>query len=146
MTAWYNLIKGNEQRHKPGFKMQKCPLCDKKIPQDARFCPQCGWDLTDHELTPLQIARVQEQIQDVRSRAMHLNSGTIAFGVLALAYMMLNWFARAEVIPESFGFLSIMGLVTFFLFVGVALSFFSYRYQKRQDRLKTMLRDRQSSR
>lgn len=125
--------------------MQRCPLCDKKIPQDAKFCPLCGWDLTDHELTPLQIARIQEEIQDARSRTMHLSMGTIAFGVLALAYMMLHWFARAEVIPERFGFLSITGVVTFFLFVGIALSFFSYRYQKRQDRLKTMLRDRQAS-
>jgi hypothetical protein len=125
--------------------MQKCPLCDKKIPQDAKFCPLCGWDLTDHELTPLQIARVQEGIQDVRSKAMHLSIGVIAFAMLALAYMMLRWFAMAEVIPERWGFFSITGLVLLFLFVGIALNFFSYRYQKRQDRLKTMLRDRQSS-
>jgi len=39
--------------------MQKCPLCNKKIREDAKFCPQCGWDLTDHELTPLQIARMR---------------------------------------------------------------------------------------
>lgn len=123
MTAWYNLIKGNEQRRKPGFKMQKCPLCDKKIPQDAKFCPLCGWDLTDHELTPLQIARVQEEIQDARFRIMHLSIGVIAFVTLALAYMMLRWFAMAEVIPERFGFLSITDLSLFFLFVGIALSF-----------------------
>jgi hypothetical protein len=125
--------------------MQKCPLCDKKIPQDAKFCALCGWDLTDHELTPLQIARLQEEIQDVRSRDMHLSNGVTAFVMLGLAYMMLDWFAAAEVIPKRLGFLSITGLSLFFLSVGIALSFFSYRYRKRQDRLKMMLRDRRPS-
>jgi len=126
--------------------MQKCPLCDRKIPAGDRFCSSCGWDVSDHDLTPLQIARVQEEIQDARDGAMALSIGGIAFVMIALAHAMLRWFTMADVIPERVGFLSPMGFFLFFLFLGLACISFVYRFRKKQDRLKAMLRDRPSSR
>jgi uncharacterized membrane protein YvbJ len=135
--------KGSEQRQKLGFKMQKCPLCNKKIPEHAKFCPECGWDLTDHELTPLQIARIQEEIQDARFRAMHLHIVMVPFVTLAFVCILVSMFASFEVIPATWDFMLYIGLA--FVFIEIALGFWQDRYRKKQDRLKMMLRDRQSS-
>jgi hypothetical protein len=143
LTAWYSLIKGNEQRHKPGFKMQKCPLCDKKIPQDARFCPQCGWDLTDHELTPLQIARIQEETVDARFRATEYHVSSVVSATIAIACILVAMFASFEVIPGTWHFMMYIGFA--FVSIDLALGFRRERYRKKGDRLKMMLRDRQSS-
>jgi len=74
---------------------------------------------------------------------MVLSIGGIAFVMIALAHTMLYWFAVAEVIPRRLGFLSNM-LFLFFLFLGLACIVFIIRCRKKQDRLKTMLRDRRS--
>jgi uncharacterized membrane protein YvbJ len=134
--------KGNEQRRKRGFMMQKCPLCDKKIPEDAKFCPQCGWDLTDHELTPLQIARIQEEIIDARFRAMEYHVSTVSSATIALVCILVAMFALFEVIPARWDFMLYIGFA--FLCVDLAFGFYRDRYKKKQDRLKMMLRDRQS--
>jgi len=135
--------KGNEQRQKLGFKMQKCPLCDKKIREDAKFCPECGWDLTDHELTPLQMARIQEEIQDARFRYMHWHIVMLPFLTIGLVCLMVAGFALFEVIPATWDFMLYVGFA--FLFIEIACVLFRERYRKKQDRLKMMLRDRQSS-
>jgi len=138
--------KGNEQRQKLGLKMQKCPLCDKKIPEDAKFCPQCGWDLTDHELTAPQIARIQEEIVDARFRYMHWHVVMVPFLTLSAVCLLVYTFAAFEVIPATWDFMRFMlyiGLV--FLYIWIALSFFRDRQKKKQDRLKMMLSHRQSS-
>ncbi len=131
---------GNEQRQKGGFKMQKCPLCNKKIPEDAKFCPECEWDLTDHELTPTQIARIQEEIQDARFRVMDWHVAIAAIWMLAAANILLGMFARDEVIPRTWDFMLYIGYAV--IFIGIACAFYGDRYRKKQDRLKMMLRDR----
>jgi len=123
--------------------MQKCPLCDKKIRADARFCSECGWDLTDHELTPLQMARIQEEIQDARFRYMHWHVIMLPFLTLALVCFLVADFALFEVIPATWDFLLYIGLA--FVFIVIACTFPRERYKKKQDRLKMMLRDRQPS-
>ena len=123
--------------------MQKCPLCDKKIPEDAKFCPLCGWDSTDHELTPPQIARIQEEIQDARFRAMHWNIVMVPFVTLALVCLLVAMFAIHKLIPETWDFMLYIGLA--FVFIELACTFPRDRYRKKQDRLKMMLRDRQLS-
>jgi hypothetical protein len=124
--------------------MQKCPLCDRKTRAGDRSCSSCGWDLSDHELTPLQIARVQEEIQDAKDGTMALSIGGIAFVMIALAHGMLLWFTMADVIPERVGFLSPMGFSLFFIYLGLACISFVYRFSKKQDRLRAMLRDKPS--
>jgi uncharacterized membrane protein YvbJ len=123
--------------------MQKCPLCDKKIPEDAKFCPQCGWDLTDHELTPLQIARLQEEIQDARFRAMQMHVAMLPFLTLAIVCLLVSGLAIRKVIPETWTFMLYIGLA--FVFIEIAFASFRGRYRKKQDRLKMILRDRQPS-
>lgn len=123
--------------------MQKCPLCDKKIRADAKFCSECGWDLTDHELTPLQIARIQEEIVDARFRAIEMHVGMVPFSTIGLACILVSMFALFEVIPRTWDFMLYVGLA--FVWIGIAFSFFRERYRKKQDRLKMMLRDRQPS-
>ena len=123
--------------------MQKCPLCDKKIPEDAKFCPQCGWDLTDHELTPLQIARIQEEIQYARFKYMHWHVAMMPFLTIGLVCLMVGMFAIRKLIPETWDFMLYIGFA--FLFSELACTFPRERYKKKQDRLKMMLRDRQSS-
>jgi len=123
--------------------MQKCPLCDKKIREDAKFCPQCGWDLTDHELTPLQIARIQEEIQDARFKAMQMHVAMVPFSTLALVCILVAMLANEKVIPETWTFMLFIGLAL--AFIEIAFAFFRDRYRKKQDRLKMMLRDRQPS-
>jgi len=135
--------KGNGERQKGGLKMKKCPLCDKKIPEDAKFCPQCGWDLTDHELTPSQIARIQEEIQDARFRAMEYHVSTVSSATIAVACILVGMFALFEVIPARWDFMLYIGWA--FLCIDLAFAFFRDRYKKKQDRLKMMLRDRQPS-
>ena len=135
--------KGNEQRQKPGLKMQKCPLCDKKIREDAKFCPLCGWNLTEHELTPPQIARIQEEIQDARFRAMQWEVAMVPFVTLAFVCVLVAMLALFEVIPATWDFMLYIGFA--FLAIEIAFSFFRDRYKKKQDRLKMMLRDRQPS-
>lgn len=134
---------GNEQRQKLGSKMQKCPLCNKKIGKDAKFCSECRWDLTDHELTPLQIARIQEEIQDARFRYMHWHVATVPFTAVALVCLVVAMFATWKVIPATWDFMLYIGLA--FVFIVIAFAFCRDRYRKKQDRLKMMLRDRQSS-
>jgi len=123
--------------------MQKCPLCDKKIRADAKFCSECGWDLTDHELTPLQMARIQEEIQDARFRAMQMHVAMLPFLTLALVCLLVAMFALFEVIPATWDFMLYVGFA--FVFIEIAFAFFRDRYRKKQDRLKMMLRDRQPS-
>ncbi|MGA8848937.1 MAG: zinc-ribbon domain-containing protein [Dehalococcoidia bacterium] len=132
-----------EQRQKVGFKMQKCPLCDKKIREDARFCSECGWDLTDHELTPPQIARIQDEIAEARFRAMEWHVSMVSFDTIALACVLVGMFALFEVIPARWDFMLYVGLA--FVYIGIAFAFGRDRYKKKQDKLKIMLRDRQLS-
>jgi uncharacterized membrane protein len=123
--------------------MKKCPLCDKKIPEDANFCPQCGWDLTDHELTPLQIARIQDELQDARFRYMHWHVMAIPFLILGLVCIIVAGLALFEVIPATWDFILYIGFA--FLVIEFACIFPRERYRKKQNRLKVMLRDRQPS-
>ena len=141
MTAWYNLIKGNEQSGKGGFKIKKCPLCDKKIPEDAKFCPLCGWDLSDHELTPPQIARIQEEIIDARFAYTRWHITTVQFSTVGLVLIILTMLASREVIVVQAPWV-MSGIAAAFFFVAAALAFLAQRYSKKQDKLKTMLRDR----
>jgi uncharacterized membrane protein YvbJ len=133
--------KGNEQRQKPGLKMQKCPLCDKKIPEDAKFCPQCGWDLTDHELTPPQIARIQEEIQDARFTYMRWNFGMVQFTTIGLVFIIFSMLALKEVIVVQAQWV-MSAIAAGFLSLAVPFAFLAQRYYNKQNRLKMMLRDR----
>jgi len=123
--------------------MQKCPLCDKKIRADARFCSECGWDLTDHELTPPQIARIQEEIQDARFRYMNWHVAMVPFVTVAFVCLLVGMLANEKVIPATWDFMLYVAFA--FLFIEIAFAFFRDRYKKKQDRLKMMLRDRQPS-
>lgn len=77
-------------------------------------------------------------------RSMALSIGGIAFVMIALAHGMLLWFTMADVIPEKVGFLSPMGFSLFFIYLGLACISFVYRFSKKQDRLRAMLRDKPS--
>ena len=123
--------------------MQKCPLCDKKIPQDAKFCPHCGWDLTDHELTPPQIARIQEEILDARFRAMEYHVAVMPLAAVALVCILVFVFTLFGVIPRTWYFMFWVGFG--FLSIELVAAFLRDRYKKKQGRLKMMLRDRQPS-
>jgi amino acid permease len=123
--------------------MQKCSLCDKKIPKDAKFCPECGWDLTEHELTPPQMARIQEEIQYARFRAIQYALGEIPVVTIALVSIILSMCANLEIIPEKWDFMWYVALpfmAIFFVFV-----FLRDRHWKKQDKLRRMLRDRRPS-
>jgi uncharacterized membrane protein YvbJ len=124
--------------------MQKCPLCDKKIPEDAKFCPQCGWDLADHELTPPQIARIQEEIVDARFRYMHWHVAMVQFTTVALVFIIFSILASFEVVVIQAPWV-MSGIAAAFCFVAAAFGFLAQRYNNKQDRLKMILRDRQSS-
>ncbi|MBE0431674.1 MAG: hypothetical protein IBX67_07590 [Dehalococcoidia bacterium] len=120
--------------------MQKCPLCGKKIVEEGRFCSQCGWDLAGHELTPLQVARIQDELADVRHRSMHWHVaavGPIAIGIL---FMLVAMAATFEVVPARLT--SMMYLGWPLILAGIAFGFLRDRHRKRQDRLRMMLRDR----
>jgi predicted permease len=123
--------------------MQKCSLCDKKIPGDAKFCPQCGWDLTDHELTPLQVATIQEAIQDARFRYIHWHVVMMPFLTIGLACLLVGGLALWKVIPATWEFMTNVALG--FIAIEIAFAFLRDRYRKKQERLKMMLRDRQPS-
>ena len=124
--------------------MQKCPLCDKKIPEDAKFCPQCGWDSSDHELTPLQIARIQEEILDARFRNIQWRIAMVQFVTVALVFMIFSMLASLEVIVVQAPWV-MTGIAAAFSFVAAAFGFLAQRYNNKQDRLKMMLRARQPS-
>lgn len=122
--------------------MKKCPLCDQKIPEDTKFCPLCGWDLTDHELTPTQIARIQEEIQEARFRAVYRTIGFIAFDVAGLVFIIFSMLALQEVIVIQAQWV-MSAIAAGFLFFAVPFAFLAQRYNNKQNRLKMMLRDRQ---
>jgi hypothetical protein len=124
--------------------MQKCPLCDKKIREDAQFCPQCGWDLTDHELTPPQIVRIQEEIVEARFRAVYRTIGVVAFNIAGLIFLIFSMLALKEVIVIQAPWV-MSAIAAGFLFGAAAFAFLVQRYNNKQDRLKMMLRDRQPS-
>jgi uncharacterized membrane protein YvbJ len=136
--------KGMNNISKVGFKMKKCPLCDKKIPEDAKFCPQCRWDLADHELTPSQIVRIQEEIQEARFRAVYRTVGFIAFDVAGLVFIIFSMLALKEVIVAQAQWV-MSAIAAGFLFLAVPFAFLAQRYHNKQNRLKMMLRDRQAS-
>ncbi len=123
------------------LKMQKCPLCDKKIPEDAKSCPLCGWDLSDHELTPPQIARIQEEIIDARFAYTRWHITTVQFSTVGLVFIILTMLGSREVIVVQAPWV-MAGIAAAFFFVAAALAFLAQRYSKKQDKLKTMLRDR----
>jgi len=124
--------------------MKKCPLCDRRIREDAKFCPLCGWDLTDHELTPPQIARIQEEILDARFAYMRWQIGGAQFTAVALVFLVFGLLASSEVIFVRAPWV-LSGIAAGFLFGAAALGFLALRYNNKQDRLKAMLRDRQLS-
>ena len=123
--------------------MRKCSLCDKKIPRDAKFCPRCGWDLSDHEMTPLQVARIQEEIHDARFRATQWTVVMIPFVTIAFLCLLVGGLALWKVIPATWDFMTNVALG--FIAIEIAFAFLRDRYRKKQDRLKVMLRDRQPS-
>jgi uncharacterized membrane protein YvbJ len=123
--------------------MKKCPLCNKKIQEDAKFCSECGWDLTDHELTPPQIARIQEEIQDARFIAMQIYVAMIAFLTIGLVCNLVFLLASFEVIPAKWDF--IINAAWPFYFIVVGFAFAEIATKKKQDRLKMILRDRRPS-
>ena len=135
--------KGNRQREKGGFKMKRCPLCDKKIPEDAKFCPLCGWDLTDHELTPPRMARIQEEIVNARFETMRWQISMVQFMTVGLVFIILSLLASSEVIVVHATWV-LSAIAAGFLTLAVPLSFLALRYHNKQDRLKIMLRDGQS--
>lgn len=124
--------------------MQKCSLCDKKIPEDAKFCPQCGWDLSDHELTPPQIARIQEEIVDAKFGLARGQVGMAQFTTGGLVFIIFSMLALREVIVVQAPWV-MSGIAAAFFFVAAAFGFLAQRYNNKQNRLKMMLRDRQPS-
>jgi uncharacterized membrane protein YvbJ len=122
--------------------MQKCPLCDKKIPADTKFCPLCGWDLTDHELTPPQMARIKEEIIDARFAYTRWHIAGVEFTTIALVFIIFSMLASREVIVVRAPWV-MSGIAAGFMLGAVAFSFMALRYNNKQDRLKMMLRDRQ---
>jgi uncharacterized membrane protein YvbJ len=122
--------------------MKKCPLCDKKIREDAKFCPQCGWDLTDRELTPPQIARIQEEIVDARFTYMRWNFGMVQFTTIGLVFIIFSMLALQEVIVVQAQWV-MSAIAAGFLFLAVPFGFLALRYHNKQNRLKMMLRDKQ---
>jgi hypothetical protein len=123
--------------------MKKCPLCNKKIPEDAKFCPECGWDLTDHELTLPQMARIQEEIQYARFRALQWTFAEIPFVTVALICLLVGGLALWKVIPARWDFMGSVALP--FIAIEIAFAFLVDRYRRKQDKLRMMLRDRQPS-
>jgi hypothetical protein len=120
--------------------MRKCPLCNKKIPEDSKFCPECGWDLTEHELTLPQIARIQEEIQDARFKAMQWHVATVPFAAVGLVCILVYMFAAFGAIPGTWDFMFYVALAI--ISVEIAAAFFRDRHKKKQDRLKMILRSR----
>lgn len=121
--------------------MKKCPLCDTKIPEDAKFCPQCGWDLTDQELTPRQITRIQEEIVNARFTYTRWNITVVQFTTVGLVFIIFSMLALEEVIVIQAQWV-ISAIAAGFLVLAVPFSFLALRYHNKQDRLKKMLRDR----
>jgi hypothetical protein len=124
--------------------MKKCLLCDKKIPDDAKFCPLCGWDLTDHELTPPRMARIQEEIVNAKFEYMRWQITMVQFMTVALVFIILSLLASSEVIVVRAQWV-MSAIAAGFAFGAAAIGFRAQRYSDKQDRLKTMLRDRQPS-
>ena len=124
--------------------MKKCPLCDKKIREDAKFCPQCGWDLTDHELTPPQMARIQEEIVNARFSYTRWNITMVQFTTVGLVFIIFSMLASSEVIVVQAPWV-MSRIAAAFLLLAVPFGFLALRYNNKQNRLKKMLRDRQPS-
>jgi hypothetical protein len=89
------------------------------------------------------MARIQEEIADARFRAMACYVAIAPFDTIALVCVLVAMFALFEVIPATWDFMLYIGLA--FLCIGIPFVFLRDRYQKKQDRLKMMLRDRQPS-
>jgi hypothetical protein len=121
--------------------VQKCPLCDKKIPRGAKFCPHCGWDLTAYELAPAQIARIQEEIVNAKFGYVRWQIAASEFGAVALVFIVLRLLALREVIVIHESWI-ISGIAAAFLFLAVPCSFLALRHHNKQNRLKMMLNDR----
>ena len=121
--------------------MKKCPLCDKKIPEDAKFCPQCAWDLTDQELTPRQITIIQEEIVNARFTYTRWNIAMGEFMTVGLVFIILSLLASSEVMVVQKPWV-MSAIAAGFLVLAVPFSFLALRYHNKQDRLKKMLRDR----
>jgi hypothetical protein len=119
--------------------MRKCPLCDKKIPGDAKFCPECGWDLTEHELTMPQIARIQEEIQYARFRAMEFHIAVMPLAAVGPVCLLVFALAVFGVIPKTWDFMFWVGLA--FVSLELVPAFLRDRHRKKQDRLRMMLRN-----
>jgi len=121
--------------------VQKCPLCDKKIPENAKFCPQCGWYLTDQELTPRQITIIQEEIVNARFTYTRWNIAMGEFMTVGLVFIILSLLASSEVMVVQKPWV-MSAIAAGFLVLAVPFSFLALRYHNKQDRLKKMLRDR----
>jgi hypothetical protein len=121
--------------------MKKCPFCDKKIPEDAKFCPKCGWNLTNHELTPPQIARIQDEIQEAGFRAVYRTIVFIALDVVGLVFIIFNMLALREIIVVQATWV-LSGIAAGFWLIAVPFAFLRLRDYNKQNRLKMMLRDR----
>ena len=102
--------------------MQKCPLCDKKIPEAAKFCPHCGWDLTDHELTPPQIARIQEEIVDAKFGYVRCQVEIAQFTTVGLVFIILSMLALREVIAVQAPWV-MSGIAAAFFFASAVFGF-----------------------
>jgi hypothetical protein len=122
--------------------MRKCPLCDKKIPGDAKFCPECGWDLAEHELSMPQIARIQEEIQYARFRVMEWAVAEIPVVTIGVVCILLSLLANLEVIPARWEVTLYVALP--FILVLIPFAFLRDRYRKKQERLRMMLRERRT--
>ena len=95
--------------------MTNCPVCNSKLPDKAKFCPECGVPLTKAPTERAWIIAMQERIKSARhSDSIYNVLAVVGILITVLIPFIMRYFQRLDMDKESFVLVGI-GIL---LFVG----------------------------
>lgn len=75
------------------MKIMKCPSCNKEIPDNSKFCPECGAKITSveksAEMIPVEVPSVNNNTEENQPIKKHNKKKIIIYSILALVIIVI---------------------------------------------------------
>lgn len=75
------------------MKIMKCPSCNKEIPDNSKFCPECGAKITSvensAEMIPVEVPSVNNDTEENKPIKKHSKKKIIIYSILALVIIVI---------------------------------------------------------
>lgn len=75
------------------MRIMKCPSCNKEIPDNSKFCPECGTKITSiensAEMIPVEVPSVNNDTEENKPIKKHNKKRIIIYSILALVVIII---------------------------------------------------------